>query len=169
MTTSMPWIKLYTEMLDDPKIGRLSIALRWRFVELLLLAGECDEDGALIGSGFPLSASDIAWRLRCETGALMDDLHALEAAGLVAYDGEAWLIVKFAARQGRPQKERRELWRTAQQRHRDNTDDVMHDTSMTLAPRVREEIEEEIEEIVASTPLTVTDITASFTVPVTVI
>jgi hypothetical protein len=64
MLSSMPWVKIYTEMIDDPKIGRLNDATKWRFVSLVLLAGECDRDGALISGNESMSVTDIAWRLR---------------------------------------------------------------------------------------------------------
>jgi hypothetical protein len=35
----MLWIKLYTDMLDDTKLHKLPETLKWRFVQLLLLAG----------------------------------------------------------------------------------------------------------------------------------
>jgi len=145
MTTSMPWIKLYTEMLDDPKIGLLSVELRWRFVELLLLAGECDEDGLLLISEKPMTVPDMAWRLRADEQVLGTELEELQQAGLIDFKDSTWYIVKFSERQGRPQKEKREQWREAQQRHRDKADDVIDDTSISHAPR-EEEIREEKEE-----------------------
>jgi hypothetical protein len=41
------WIKLYLEILDDPKMGRLPDHLWRRAVELFLLAGRAGNDGAL--------------------------------------------------------------------------------------------------------------------------
>ena len=54
------WIKLYHEILDDPKMGRLPDALFRRAIELFLIAGENGRDG-----GLPALA-DIAWRLRAD-------------------------------------------------------------------------------------------------------
>jgi len=42
------WIKLFIEMLDDPKMGRLQNHLWRRAVELLLFAGREGNDGALL-------------------------------------------------------------------------------------------------------------------------
>ena len=41
------WIKLYYEILDDPKLGKLTDWLFRRAIELFLLAGENDNDGLL--------------------------------------------------------------------------------------------------------------------------
>ena len=54
------WIKLYHEILDDPKMGRLPHALFRRAIEFFLMAGEYGRDG-----GLPALA-DIAWRLRAD-------------------------------------------------------------------------------------------------------
>ena len=52
------WIKLYHELLDDPKMGTLPADL-WQFVVgLFLLAGEIDCNGTLP------NVTKIAWRLR---------------------------------------------------------------------------------------------------------
>lgn len=39
------WIKLYHEILDDHKMGRLPDRLWRRVIELILLAGEQDDEG----------------------------------------------------------------------------------------------------------------------------
>ena len=55
-------IKLYVEMLDDPKVGLLPDAVKWRWVSSLLLAGELNEDGYLP------DINDAAWRLHHQLG-----------------------------------------------------------------------------------------------------
>ena len=137
--TPMPWVKLYTEMLDDPKIGRMDMSLRWRFVEMILLAGECDADGLLITGDEPMSIEDMAWRLRCDAKSILEDLKKIQKIGLIdLYDG-CWLVCKFRDRQGRPQSEKREQWRDRQKKHRD----VTGDTSVTNPPREEKNREEE--------------------------
>src|SRR3990172_8013899 len=167
----MPWVKLYTEMLDDPKIGRLTAALRWRFVELVLLAGECDAEGYLLKGDEPLTIDDIAWRLRGDPDNLKENMDRLQEAGLIENQDGVWLISKFAERQGRSQSEKRKQWREAQQRKRgkdeqepdeendqedepekeendipDDIKSVIDDSSMSHTPRV-EESREEVEKI----------------------
>ncbi len=87
------WLKLYYEMLDDPKIGQLRPALRWRFVECLLVAGECADDGAL-----PAPA-EYAWRVRGNTEEVETDFVQLSEAGLLSQVDGRWIVTKFAERQ----------------------------------------------------------------------
>ena len=65
------WIKLYVELLDEAKIYRLPIGLRWRFIELLLVAAEIDQNGLLP------SVSHTAWRLRVSEANLLSSLGSL--------------------------------------------------------------------------------------------
>ena len=111
-SSGMPWIKLYNEFLDDPKVGRLTPGQQLLFIKLLLVAGECDAEGLLSNGDNPLTFDDIAWRLRFDTDLLAEHWQALELAGLVeTQEDGSLLIIKFAERQGRPQSEKREQWR----------------------------------------------------------
>lgn len=120
---SMPWIKFYVEFLDDPKIGRLGDRQKLRFVQLLLLAGECDMDGMLVNGDTALTSKDIAWRIRSDQREVFDDIAALVDVGLVAMDDEAITIVNFSKRQGRSQAERRAQWRESKQRRKSFQED----------------------------------------------
>lgn len=114
----MPWVKLYTEILDDAKLGQLSDLLKWRFVQLLVLAGECDQDGWLVQGTAPMTVEQIAWRLRVDVKCMQSDLAALIGAGLMHFERKlgAYCVSNFEKRQGRPQSQKRELWR--EQKHR---------------------------------------------------
>ncbi len=46
--SSMPWVKIYTEILDDPRVGNLTESAQLRYIQLIILAGECDAEGALV-------------------------------------------------------------------------------------------------------------------------
>lgn len=89
------WIKLYIEILDDPKMGRLPDWLWRRTIELFLLAGENRNDGELP------PVSDIAWRLRLDEAKLSEALRALSQVRVVELlpDGKTWKIVNFERRQ----------------------------------------------------------------------
>lgn len=89
------WIKLYHEILDDPKMGRLPDRAWRRCIELFLLAGDAEQDGALP------SLEDIAWRLNISEAELSEDLQILESAGLIVQDNETGHIVNFTRMQGR--------------------------------------------------------------------
>ena len=87
------WIKLYHEILHDPKMGRLPDHLWRRFIELCLLAGEHDDDGTLP------TVPDMAWTLRMNEEQLTADLHELQDAGFAHQDNGWWIVTNFAKRQ----------------------------------------------------------------------
>lgn len=105
------WIKLYVEMLDDPKIGLLTDDLKWRFVSVLLLAGELNEDG------FLPETDEMAWTLRVAPETLAGQLRTLAGRGLVELrlhpdGGERWFVSKFSKRQSPSSNaERQRQWR----------------------------------------------------------
>ena len=55
---SYSWLKLYVELLDDPKIGMMADWLFRKFIQILLVARERNQAG-LLGP-----VSELAWRLR---------------------------------------------------------------------------------------------------------
>ena len=71
------WIKLYMEILDDPKMGNLSDHLFKRAVEMFLLAGDYDKDG------FLPPEKDISWRLRTNNELLHADITELIEHGIL--------------------------------------------------------------------------------------
>jgi hypothetical protein len=109
----MPWVKAYTEMLDDTKLLRLNDACCWRFMQLILLAGVCDAEGLLTTGTSPMSLDDIAVRLRTRVARLSPQMDSLVNLGLVENTPHGYKVVKFAERQGRKQSEKREMWRAA--------------------------------------------------------
>ena len=91
---SFYWIKLYDEILDDPKMGRLSDGAFRFCVNLFLLAGRQDErDGRLPAFG------DIAWLLRLSDADLRAHWEELEKAGIVCMADGVPFVTKFDSRQ----------------------------------------------------------------------
>jgi hypothetical protein len=84
------WIKLSLAILDDPMMALLPDHLWRALVELFLLAGWQDENGALPDLEY------MAWKLRCSEDGLLETLQKLETARLV-YHNEAgvWVVVDF--------------------------------------------------------------------------
>lgn len=88
------WIKLYHEILHDPKMGKLPDKLWRRVIELFLLAGEFDQDGALP------SIEEIAWTLRISEEECNETLQQLQRLNVAhCNDDETWVITNFADRQ----------------------------------------------------------------------
>src|SRR3990167_5257140 len=88
------WSKLLYEVLDDPKMGRLSDHLWRRFFEFIMVAGECDNGGYLP------SVKDLAWRMRADENDILLSLQELATAKFITQtqDGD-WLITNYAKRQ----------------------------------------------------------------------
>jgi hypothetical protein len=114
----LPWIKLHIDIIANPKLYQLSESQRWRFVQLLALAGECNSEGYLLISGVPLTPDYLAWRLRADSKIILHDLKALSKVGLVVLDKAtgAWMIPGFAGRQARQNEGTREYWREQKRR-----------------------------------------------------
>lgn len=156
--SSMPWIKIHTEILDDPKLGRLGAGDKWRFVALCVLAGECDAEGWLVDGSEPLTVGDIAWRLREDSETLRVSMEALAELGLLTITDGAWIVTNFAKWNPRPQSEKRAAWRERKRRqrerdtdeddtgsHGETKEDVTRDTSGTPAgvPAPEQEADQE--------------------------
>ena len=92
---SYQWIKLYDEILDDPKMGRLSDGAYRFCINLFLLASRHPaRDGSLPG------LDDISWTLRLSNDTAQSHLSELIKAGIVVSDERGVFIAKFADRQG---------------------------------------------------------------------
>ena len=89
------WIKLYHEVLHDPKMGRMPDRLWRRTIELFLLAGENGNSGQLP------SLHDMAWMLHSTEEELQQDLLSLaeEPFGIVLEEDGSWAVQRFASRQ----------------------------------------------------------------------
>ena len=87
------WIKLYTEILSDPKMGRMNDKMFRRTIELFLIAGKEDRDGMLP------SLDDIAWSLHSTVKEIQTVLSDLKTIGIIEEKSEGYLIEHFSERQ----------------------------------------------------------------------
>ena len=92
------WVKLYHEILDDPKMGTLSDHLYRRVIELFLLAGEYNDNGDLP------KVTDMAWRLRTTDDELLKDLEALADKDIICQQNGNWKVTHFEERQAPMEK-----------------------------------------------------------------
>lgn len=61
-----PWLKMWGEWIDDPKMNHLSLAEQCAWWRLVTLAHRCDADGHLThGNGLPLTLDEIIEAIRC--------------------------------------------------------------------------------------------------------
>lgn len=89
------WIKLYTEILQDPKMGRLTDSQYRTCINVFLMAGAEEKDGE-IGT-----TDDVAWTLRLDSATCADNLAVLEELGIVEQTDGAWRVTHFPDRQAR--------------------------------------------------------------------
>jgi len=130
------WMKLWIEVLDDPKMGRLSEHLWKRFFELCLIAKELNKGGKLP------QLSDISWRLRTTTEEIEQDLDQLSRYDLVEFRAEKvldmhWFITNFAKRQNSMSSAERS------RRHRESNPCNANATNRPTEKDTEEEKEEE--------------------------
>lgn len=97
------WIKLYHEILDDPKMGLMSAELFSFTIKLFLVAGEYEKDGELP------PVKHIAWRLHMSEEKCNVSLRELKRNGIVSCNGDQTIftVTSFEKRQMHvPVKER---------------------------------------------------------------
>lgn len=105
------WIKLYHEILDDPKMGRLRDSLWRRVIECFLMAGEMQADGYLP------ALEDMAWRLHTNAEMLEAELSELARIGILDQRDGGWFVVNFEERQSAMSAaERAKRWRERQRK-----------------------------------------------------
>ena len=108
----LPWIKMWLEALDDPKLTRLSLAERGAWWGILKLAGKCEAGGKLVSGGAGLDIDEISDALHIKTA---DDRQALESMiakmeerGSLIWNGDVLTVVHYEERQKIPPSSRPE-------------------------------------------------------------
>jgi group I intron endonuclease len=112
--TNYYFLKLHYDIIDDWKVGTLPDSLKWRFIQCLCVAGECQDDGLLP------EINQFAYRIRQEPSSLNSDMARLSANGLVELillenGDERWFITNYTKRQ----EKKTSTQRTRDQRARD--------------------------------------------------
>jgi len=92
--SSKYWIKLYHEIIDDPKMMKMPDVLFARCIKIFLLAGDAGDDGQLPG------IEDCAWRLRISAEEMESDFIELQKLGILAQTDGVWRVRKWEERQG---------------------------------------------------------------------
>jgi hypothetical protein len=92
----MKWFRFYSEVVNDPKVQRLSGDLFKLWVNLLCLANENSERGAL-----PADIEELAWKLRMSSDDLRQQLHTLQGQRLLDWceDTEQFKAHNWSERQ----------------------------------------------------------------------
>jgi len=92
----LPWFRAYTEILDDPKMARLSGDQFRDWVYVLAMAREAEEPGLIA-----MSAEEAAWRVRrpVDEFRLSLELFESERFGMVALTEDSIRVIHFSERQ----------------------------------------------------------------------
>jgi len=102
----LPWIKMWLEGLDDPKLTRLSLAEGGAWWGLLMLAGKCAAGGKIVSGGAGLDVDEIADALHIKTNddrqALESMLAKMEKRGSLTWNDNVLVVVHYEKRQRVP-------------------------------------------------------------------
>lgn len=151
------WIKLWIEILDNPKMGQMDDSL-WRFaIELFLYAGK-------IGNGGYLGdVEDIAWSIRkevVETESLLKKLQKINTVENI----DGWKVTNFETRQSAlSNKERQAVYRKNKESNKESNKRVTESNNVSNRINREEEKEKEeeenreVEEKETRTPATTTE------------
>ncbi|MBN2550819.1 MAG: hypothetical protein JXB15_16770 [Anaerolineales bacterium] len=83
MKTSLPRIKLHTNLLDSARLSRLTERAQLRFLQLLILADVYRTGDLFAREDQPLTLQRIAWRMNTDEQQLSADLREISEAGLM--------------------------------------------------------------------------------------
>lgn len=119
----LPWIKMWLEALDDPKLIRLSLAERGAWWGILQLAGKCDAGGKIVSGGEGLDIDEIADALHIKTAedrkSLESMIAKMERRGALKWNQGALTVVHWEERQRIPPSSRPEAVAERVRRHRE--------------------------------------------------
>lgn len=113
------WLKVRTDLVDDPKYYRLPDLARLLYFEVYILAGKSDAGGLILAGDDPATVQDIAYLLRRSADQVSECLTNLVNCGLVELDDDQVTVCRFAGEQGPSQAEKRRVWARDQQNKRD--------------------------------------------------
>lgn len=111
------WIKIRTNLIDNPKFMQLPDQAKSTYFELYLLAGKSDAFGLVLAGDEPATVQDLAWTLRKSESDTQNALDELQRAGFVDLDGGV-TVTKFASEQGPSMADKRRQWALRQSKRR---------------------------------------------------
>lgn len=112
------WLKVRTDLVDDPKYYRLPDLAKLLYFEVYILAGKSDAGGLILAGDDPATVQDIAYLLRRPADQVSDCLSHLVNCGLVDLDGDRVTVCRFAGEQGPKMDKQREVWALRQAKRR---------------------------------------------------
>ena len=132
------WVKAYTEILTDPKMGRLTREQKGYWLDLLCVAGHIDDrDENEQETGRLGTLEDIAWMLRCDVQELQAVIEVFQSEPyrmMHSVDGILYLT-NYAKRQARRPSARPSAVRERVTRHRERKQDESCNADVTQVKR----------------------------------
>lgn len=149
MPRAKPWLKMWTEWVDDNKMLRLSLAEQGAWWRVVTLAQKCNTDGKLVtGGGSPLSLDEIADSVHIKNNDMpifQSMLAKMEREKSFHWEGDILVVTHFAERQSQVPSETPEAMRERQRRHREQkrTSQQFRDAPLTTPSSTRKHEDEE--------------------------
>ncbi len=132
-----PWFRLYSEILRDPKVLRLTPRERWGWIGLLCLASDAEERGVLrISESVPYELDDLAHLLDIGAEDVDSLLSKAEELDMLEIDEHRTIrITHFLDRQYDKPSDRPEETRERKRRQRERDVHAMAEASVTPMSR----------------------------------
>ena len=155
MATNNYWMKLWFDILRDPKMGMLPDRLWRRVIELFLIAGQRGEEGLLP------DVPEIAWQLNRSAQSITNDLEKIRKTGIVDINVDGvWYVTNFKKRNAPVDYAKRiKDFRQRERYEKGNVDvtEVKRECNATVTNRYQEEqknriTEEQIKDTTTGTP-----------------
>ena len=146
------WIKLYHEILSDPKMGMMSDKLFRRTIEFFLIAGKEDRDGELP------AADDIAWILRISKKEVQKTIEELVKLNIISIQidpfseytksgkSEKYIITHFSERQKSDQT-KSEMNRAYYEKHKLKKSEIQTEIQCENKAEIQKNSENSVSEI----------------------
>ena len=135
------WMKLYVEIVDDPKMGKMSDSL-FRYTILLFLIA-CNNGG----SGELPDLEGLAWLLRLDKTTTAEIIEALIASGILEKVDDKLIVKNYVKRQSPlSANERQDRHRNGMSRKRENfvnASDIESDIESDIDIDIEKEKEQE--------------------------
>lgn len=124
MPRSKPWLKMWVEWLDNPKMNRLTLSEQACWWRLVSFAQRCAADGSLVtSSGSPLTLTEIISGIHIstpeDTSVFESMLKKMELEESLVWDSHVLHIVHFAERQELAPSQTKEALAERQRKHRE--------------------------------------------------
>jgi len=128
-----PWLKMWVEWIDDPKMLSLSLAEQGAWWRLCTLAKKCAADGYLVKGRVPLSLDEIFNAMRIKTkvdqNVVNSMIDKMTNYGSLHWNSDVLVITHFVERQAKTTSETPEAVRERVRLHRERkavTENPLH-------------------------------------------